>query len=672
MDAIRKHAGVVVIGPMLVILTVAIPLSDTLGGPNPTVQHLDEVEEEAVIDEMPEEALELAAIRLEELQDLLDTKLDLNRADEEAIMALPDITDLDARRIVEHRRRHGPYQRIEDLQAVGISPATIEGIWPFVMIDPRGTNPKNPITIDVLQRWTRRLDVGRGYDRDTTASRYAGSADALYTRVRLRRGPNVSVGFAMEKDPGEPLNWAPAAGQLGFDYSAVHAAMSHIGPIRQLILGDYRIDAGEGLLLGQAGSMMAIGPPAHRAALRPHTSSRESGYFRGAALRLDPTAGIQIATFYSLRRIDARYDSTDATWKLRTSGLHRTASELAAMARIREVTTGATLAVQRPGLRFSGVAVQTRHDFPDAHRRALDFSGAVAVGGPAFGFWGEAARRNGAPAWTASISATPAPEVYFWMQAFGTSESKGASHSFIGATGGRASRRERTVRAGVRFRPYEGWSVRLEAYWRRIPSHPVLGATRRASILVDYEPAPWLQLHGKIQTRQSDRLRSCAVSTGALRCARTESRHEFRIQADYDHSRALRTRFRIAGSIANPSGDSRDLMERGMLIFQDVRWIPLEALQLDGRLVYFDVSDFSTRIAAYENDLLYAFSVPTFSDRGRRAYVMARLRLHPSLSLQAKYSVTVREDVLSFGSGLDETDGSRLRELRIQLRWRVQ
>lgn len=57
------------------------------------------------------------------------TKVDLNRADAAALEALPGIGPALARRIVEYRKLHGPFRRVEDVQQVpGIGPSKFQEI----------------------------------------------------------------------------------------------------------------------------------------------------------------------------------------------------------------------------------------------------------------------------------------------------------------------------------------------------------------------------------------------------------------------------------------------------------------------------------------------------------------------------------------------------------------
>ena len=60
-------------------------------------------------------------------------KLNLNAADELALMALPGIGPVLAQRLLAYRRAHGPFASWADLEAVeGIGPYLIEKLKPFL------------------------------------------------------------------------------------------------------------------------------------------------------------------------------------------------------------------------------------------------------------------------------------------------------------------------------------------------------------------------------------------------------------------------------------------------------------------------------------------------------------------------------------------------------------
>jgi len=64
----------------------------------------------------------------------VDFKVDVNTADWSEIVAIPEIGQTLAQRIVEYRRQHGPFQAIEDLRHVrGIGPKTLERLKVYLL-----------------------------------------------------------------------------------------------------------------------------------------------------------------------------------------------------------------------------------------------------------------------------------------------------------------------------------------------------------------------------------------------------------------------------------------------------------------------------------------------------------------------------------------------------------
>lgn len=66
--------------------------------------------------------------------------LDVNTADAIELAQLPGLGPATARRIVEHRRRHGPFASIESvLDVPGIGPATLAGMRPHLRLIATGS-----------------------------------------------------------------------------------------------------------------------------------------------------------------------------------------------------------------------------------------------------------------------------------------------------------------------------------------------------------------------------------------------------------------------------------------------------------------------------------------------------------------------------------------------------
>ena len=108
---------------------------------------------------------------------------------------------------------------------------------------------------------------------------------------------------------------------------------------------------------------------------------------------------------------------------------------------------------------------------------------------------------------------------------------------------------------------------------------------------------------------------------------------------------------------------------QGFMIYQDLVFKPkIIPLKAQIRLAFFDTDNYDTRIYAYENDVLYAFSVPAYSGRGLRYYFNLSYRINRNFTVWLRFSQTyfVDRDVIS--SGLAEIDGRTRSEIKVQLR----
>jgi len=84
------------------------------------------------------------------------------------------------------------------------------------------------------------------------------------------------------------------------------------------------------------------------------------------------------------------------------------------------------------------------------------------------------------------------------------------------------------------------------------------------------------------------------------------------------------------------------------------------------RLLYFDTEGYNSRIYAFENDVLYGYSIPVFFDKGYRYYLNIKYDLSKKLSFWIRFSQTIYPEKNTYGSGLDEVNGSIKTELKFQ------
>jgi hypothetical protein len=110
--------------------------------------------------------------------------------------------------------------------------------------------------------------------------------------------------------------------------------------------------------------------------------------------------------------------------------------------------------------------------------------------------------------------------------------------------------------------------------------------------------------------------------------------------------------------------------EKGFLTYFDFVYKPLMK-PFSGvlRLQYFETDGYDSRLYAYENDVLYSYSIPAFFDKGYRYYVTVNYNVTKNISFWIRFAQAIYRDKTSIGSGLDEIAGNRKTEIKLQGRY---
>jgi len=637
---------------------------------------------------------------------------------------------------VRERVRRNGYDRLADLRATeGVTADVLAQARPYLTIGAAASDggrfPDVPslgeitddLEFDLMQRYTRRLDLGDGYEArpvplpggDTArAAPFRGRPARLYTRIRARYERRVSLALTFEKDPGERFAWEPERQTYGYDHVSGHAAIHDFGRIKTLVAGDFTAEFGQGTLLWSSMTFGKGRNPVRSIArssggLDPYGSTEENRFFRGLGATVRLTPRLEASAFLSRRTLDAsraRPDTSlpqsgsDASARITTlaeSGLHRTTNELAKKDVLGETLAGGALEYDGDAFRLGAAAYHARFDEPlrpDTARlfRRFDFRGdrgtAASVYGQLFAgsdyfFFGEAARTPGGAMGgvagatarfsrfaEATVLARHYPKDFHSLHGYGFGERSGASQNETG------------FYAGLRLHPARRWTLKgyFDLYrfpWVRFAvGRPSSGYDAR--LIAEHTPRDWLSWYVQLRSETRDGGADLLDDAGRpLAGLVAETRQSARLHLDYEFSDRLRLRSRIEGvryAEDGPRFPDRDEFgaqrgaDYGVILYQDVRFEPFDGLRLDARLAFFDTDSYGARVYAYENDLLYSFAVPAYSGTGRRFYVLARWAPTDRLTLEAKYGATRFRGVETIGSGYGEIDGNRRRGVRAQVR----
>ena len=111
---------------------------------------------------------------------------------------------------------------------------------------------------------------------------------------------------------------------------------------------------------------------------------------------------------------------------------------------------------------------------------------------------------------------------------------------------------------------------------------------------------------------------------------------------------------------------------RGSLLALDIFYHPtLLPVKLSFRYAIFNTDDFSSRLYAYENDVLYASSMPAYYGKGYRSYLLIKYKASQWLDAWLRLSLTRFTDRNTISSGPAEIGGNKLPEIKIQLRLKL-
>ena len=639
------------------------------------------------------------------------TPLDLNAAGREELRGLLLLSEVQISSLLDHRQQFGSLLSLYELQSIdGFDLRTIYRVAPFVTVaDPGPNGARGPLWQRVIKednnalflRYERVVQARRGYAAPDTlsggrpSSRYLGSPDKLLLRYRVSHAKDFSLGITAEKDAGEPLAWQPGQRRYGADFLSAHVVVQERGRLKTLALGDYQLQFGQGLLLSsglQVGKGGETITTLRRSSLgvRPYSSVLESTFFRGAAATVALTPTVRATAFGSHKYVDANRqlatDTLDTFSEFSSgvllTGLHRTPTELANRQSLGETIGGGNLAYTSRSSHFAAglTAVGTHYDRALLKRpepyNAYEFRGQnnLAVGAH-YSYvvrnvllFGETARSRGGGLGTvngllASLAANVDASVLY--RHYGRD-----FHTFYGNAFGENSRtiNETGLYLGLKVRPATGWE--LSAYYDqfRFPwLRYQVGAPSRGHdwlLRLAYAPTKTSLLYAQLRTRLKE---YDADGTRPVPMPVPTTRQSLLLFYDTAPLPSLSLRTRVQGTRYREAAGPR---RTGYVLAQDATVALGHRLRLSARYALFDTDDYDTRQYVFEQDVLYAFSVPALYGRGTRTYLLAQIQATRHLTLWLRYADTHYRHQTTIGSGLDEIQGNVRDEVKAQARYR--
>lgn len=628
---------------------------------------------------------------LQEMQHFINDPINLNNTEESELKELRVLTALQIQNLISYRNLFGKFINIYELQAVpGWNVSTIKKILPYITVNDQpnlftslNARLKNGQK-SILARVTQVLEKSKGYLYDTTKSFYPGSPQKLFLRYKYSFKNLLQYGITAEKDAGE--QFFKGAQKSGFDFYSAHFFVRNIGIIKSLALGDFQVNLGQGLTqwMGLAFKKSAdvLNIKRQGEILQPYNSAGEIFFHRGAGITVQKKY-LEVTAFISYRKLDANFvvdtlNNEDFVSSLQTSGYHRTTSEVADKNVQRQLTFGGNVSYTKNKFHLGINGVHYHFKYP-INKSAILYN-KYALNGNTWGnysidysytfnnmhFFGEAAtteRLDKAFINGLLISVDERVDLSFVYRKISKGYQSLYTNSFTEST---SPTNEKGFYAGISINPTD--VLRIDAYadlykfpWLKFRvDAPTTGSDYL--LQVTYKPNKQIEVYTRYHSERK------AINDNpfdiALNPVVIKPKQNWRTQFSYKFNSPFTFRSRIELLWYDKKGPAP---EQGFLSYADIIYKPLrKPYSGNVRLQYFETDSYNSRMYAYENDVLYSFSIPVFYDKGYRYYLNLNYDLSRKWSVWFRLAQTIYPDKHIIGSGLDEIAGNKKTEIKIQ------
>ncbi len=634
----------------------------------------------------------------EELMSCVQNPINLNKATREELQRLPFLSDIQIESIQAHVYKFGKLQTIFELQLVdGLDMTDIRRMLPFVFVGEADDFSKKIYWQDVLKygkselylRFDKGLETKEGYQfmpeedlnsSEANSNNYKGNSLYHSLKYRFHFKDRILAGVTAEKDAGEQFLGNK---NVGYDFYSAYTQIKNIGKIKTLVVGDFRANFGQGLVLrpefGMGKSSYVLNVSPRNAGLKKYSSTDEYNFFRGggATVRLSE---FEITAFYSNKMIDG--DTVNGVFSsIYKTGLHRTDSEIQKKHTINQQVMGGNATFTHSNFQLGFTAVHTILDNtlqPDKSTyNYYYFSGNKQTTGglnyrfrwQKINFFGETGMAdNGAMATLNGFTVSPLSQVSLVaLQRFYSPE----YDTFYATAFSETSRinNESGFYIGAEIRPYRKWKIAtyIDSYRFAWPKYGIDAPSVGRDYLVQIDFAAQRNISMFWRIKYEEKQSNVTLEESIMPIVAPIQKASLRYNLVYSVGKFAFKNV-LDGNIVK---QNLDQWTYGIIASQDISYafssIPMRC---DVRLQFFDAVNYENRLYSYEKDVLYAFSIPMYYGLGSRYYFNMQYEINNRLSLWFKIAQTVYADEReSLSSGNETILGNRKTDLRLLLKW---
>ncbi len=635
----------------------------------------------------------------EDLNYYYDNPINLNDAKREDLVQLYLLSEFQIDNLFNYIQKHGQLLSIYEIQLIpGWDNETIYMLLSFV--DAQPVKEKQKLSLknifkygknELVVRYGQILEKQAGYVMNDTNSNegYLGSPAQVFFRYRFTYKDKVSFGLVGRKDRGE--EFFTGSQPFGFDFYGGHIFIQDVGPFKKIALGDFNIQFGQGLTawtgFGYRKSALAMNVKRFPSGIRPYTASNQAFFNRGVAAEAG-FGPVTVTGFFSYKPMDANITSSDSISgepeefsSFNESGLHRTVDELENKNKINEIYTGGNVNYKGKKWSVGITGAYTHYNVPlklsDDPYNQFRFQGQDLVNIGAdynlllgkFYLFGELSfSGNGSHALLQGVQANLSNNfgLSLLFRDYAPGYQNQNNNAFADRTG---SQNERGLYLGFTANPVS--KINLMGYIDIFQSPWIRSTIDAPSFGYDFlcqgTYVPNRRTEAYIRVRRTSRMENSTFDDDYTDPIISIEKTNYRFNFTYEVSKELKLKNRVEFvTLEQPDKPFR----WGMMVYQDIVYKPTSIpLDLSFRLALFHTDDFDTKIYAYENDVLYSFSVPAYYNKGMRMYLNLKYDITPKLNIWLRLAQTYFSNVDVMGSGLDESIGNTRTDIKLQVRY---
>lgn len=250
--------------------------------------------EDSFYSEFSEDDIITSTAEIEELKESLsylsENPININSATREELENLPFLKSSQVENLLEYIFDYGPLETMYELTLIeGFDAPTIRASIAFLTVKHVEADSRFSFR-KIFKNGTSHLTLYSGGTFQKKAGysngKYLGHPYSLYLKYYFKH-KDMSIGVLGSKSEGEPFDFKY---NKGFDFYSAHISFSNICKyVKKLVIGDYRMVFGQGLVFKSNSSFMNTTIESAIVStdnIRASYSTSETGYYRGAAMQI--------------------------------------------------------------------------------------------------------------------------------------------------------------------------------------------------------------------------------------------------------------------------------------------------------------------------------------------------------------------------------------------------